>query len=429
MATINELRQVLAEKQGTQQGQQAPSQAPTLSDLRNLIQQKQKESLRQGTIGQEAQGRNMLPYEVIKERFQETPESDKPFPIIKGGLQGLMEGLNISKKALLGATEAPQLPELQGASGSAQSLGQFLGQMLPSVAGATAGGLMAGPAGAVLGGGLTAFGTTPGNLEERAITAGVETAMPIGGAVIGKAAGGLAKTIPSLFKKTNPRQVLAQIEKKHDTLKDAASNMYEYTMSEASKRNIAPIEIEEGILEQVNKWLPNTKQNKLLIDKAKEGDVQSIHKLQSDLGKRAFKNKNSQFASDRDLGELQDFYKDELQNLVHSHLIEQCHLDLSHTYKQGKDLWRQLKDIYYSDNKIAKIFDERKKIPKDIVSYFGEESAAINKFLSAHPELEELLLTERNKKEAMNKLKSMGQAVTATGTLGGAKYLYDKLTN
>jgi len=340
--------------------------------------------------------------------------------------QGIKEGLMTSKAGVTGKTEAPKFEVLPGAQGTGQQIGQMIGQPLAGMAAGGAAGSVLGPVGAIIGAGIGGFATTPGTLGERAVAGTLDASMPLAGKVLASTGKAAIKGLPALFKKTNPRATLEIAEKRHDMLKGTSSNLYDYTINEANKRKIPPIQINEKIFDQIEHWLPATKKNKLLIERAKQGDVQSVHKLQSDLGKKAQENLHAKYSADRNLGELQDEFKNELLNTIHSHLTEQGHIDLSHTYGQAKDLWRQLKDIYYTDTKLAKVFGEKKKIPPDIVKYFSEESAAMKKFLAAHPEMEELLNTERLKKEMMKQLGNLGKLGTGIGTTGGIKYLINE---
>jgi len=72
----------------------------------------------------------------------------------------------------------------------------------------------------------------------------------------------------------------------HLTRKGAAKNLAR-AREAGMKRNISPLEINPGLIEDTRQFLPNTTPYRNLIDEASYGDYNKLFSLQSDLGKHA----------------------------------------------------------------------------------------------------------------------------------------------
>lgn len=276
---------------------------------------------------------------------------------------------------------------------------------------------------AALGGGIgaTQF-VPPGGSRGRNIAIGAleGAAVPVSGA----GARGAGRIVKSLFNKSSPQKTASIIQGGHDFLDKQAGELYDYVSNEAKQRGIDKMPIPNKLIEDTERFFPNTEASRNLIKKSKTGDYESIRKLQSDLRKRGEKLKSSDYAADRDKGEEALDTRDKLNKEVADTFDVFGHSDLKEKLSEANNIYRNLKDTYYSHPTISKLVNpELRKVPKNINDTVMEISKPMEKVRNAHPELENEVKLAKQKKDAMELLKKLG--LLSTASVGGGIGLYE----
>jgi len=280
----------------------------------------------------------------------------------------------------------------------------------------------------------TALGTTgaiatPGGTEEK--IEGALGALALGGA--GKGLGKVGKKLPQLikglFSEVNPESAVNAVQKPYDKMLSNADELYGQVKSAIGKRKIK-LPVNEVYLDEAYEILPKTRANRELINKAKSGDYNSVHDLQSHLFKKGTKGLSSDDIALENQGEeileLRNKINDELEN----NLIKGGNLDVVHVLSQGKKQYAKLMDTYFNKNlrkSIGKmVHHETRLVPKNPLKMFEENSVPMKSFLEKHPEVSKQIENAKNKEEAMNAIKKIliGTGVGG-GTLAGGKTIYD----
>lgn len=249
-------------------------------------------------------------------------------------------------------------------------------------------------------------GTQPTTSESASQTIG----QFLPGLEVGAPVSKFGKGVMNVLNQKNPKELAYGIQKAHDVLKSQASDIYDLVKSEVKPRGVNEIKIPEKIIESAESYLPKTDASKNLINKAKSGDYESLHKLQSDLGKRGTKHLGSDYAADWDKGEEMLEVKDKIMDSIKNHFNEYGHEDLSKLLDMAKGKWAKLKDVYYSHPAIAKlVHEESRKVPKNPMNVFSEESKPMQKILNEHPEISEALNKHKDAEKFISRLKKTGK--------------------
>jgi len=343
--------------------------------------------------------------------------------------RGIMEGLQTGYAGLTGGQFKPQeVPDESGA-GFGRGAGQMIGQGITAAPFAIGGGLVGGPFGAVLGAGAGAAATTPGDAVDRGIAGLATMAVPVAGKVLigaGKKAIATPGQIKSLFEKVDTRKALNEAHKVHDKLQSTAGELFNHVRDKMKEGDIK-ISPSTGFMEQIKSYIPkrSTEHNKMFTE-AEQGNPEAIHNLQSWLWKKGTKAVGSDDPAISNKGDEMLSLRTEFNDDVRNKLTQAGHIDLAHMYKQGQNLFKELKDKYYGYNKIANVFNpEIRKIPTDIAKHFSEESTPMNKFFETHPKLKEEVQKSLKKDEAFKELKKYGSYTAGTATGLGLKSIYD----
>lgn len=343
--------------------------------------------------------------------------------------QGYKEGLQKAYAGLTGGEFKASEPSQEYGSGLGRGIGEMLGQGTVAAPAAIAGGLIGGPVGAYLGGSLGAAATTPGGLPERGIAAAETLAVPVGGKLIGGAAKQitkLPKQFKSLFTKAEPEKALDLALARHDSLNETASDLFNWSRGQMKERGFSPKPSTE-VMGKVERFLADTPDDEILFEKAKSGDPDAVHKLQSWLWKKGNKAANSEDDIVSNRGREMLSLRHQLNDSVQSQASQAGHNDIVHAYKQGQKLYKELKDTYYKYKKIANVFDpELRKIPKDVTSHFNENSTPMKNFFKSHPELEEEVSKSADRVKA---IKDLQKNTSLIGTGGGLYYLGTKMSD
>lgn len=239
----------------------------------------------------------------------------------------------------------------------------------------------------------------------------------------------------TLTKEVKPREAALLAQKTHDILEKEGSELFEKAKSEAKKRGVNIIPVSHEFLNDIleSGYLPKSKANKALIEQAKSGNYEDLHKIQSDLWKKAKKGLGSDSLAENNFGELINDKRNELNDMIHAHFKNTGHEDISEMIKEGSNKWRDLKNTYYSHPGIAKMVDKEhgRVIPKQPMNVFSEDSDRMRSFLMKHPEIEEKVKLYKDKNAIKKVLKKLGYSAAGVGVadLGwqGAKTLKDML--
>jgi hypothetical protein len=176
----------------------------------------------------------------------------------------------------------------------------------------------------------------------------------------------------------------------------------------------------------------NSKTHKELIQKAKDGDYEALHTLQSSLYKKGTKGTlNSDPVIEtqgENLLELRNKINDDLER----DLLKEGHIDVAHILKQGKKTVAQLKNTYFDKNLpkgIGKlVHPETRLIPDNPEKLFSQNSVPMKRFLEKHPESAKHTQGIKEKEAAFKNLNSLltKGGIAGVTTIGG-KTIYDLL--
>lgn len=274
---------------------------------------------------------------------------------------------------------------------------------------------------------------TPGDATNRALGAGGALALGGAGKVIGKAASKAGDKLPpflrGLSSKSTPEALVEAVQKPHDTLQSTADELYGQVRNAVKKRGIT-IPVKDEHLAQVTEILPKTRASRQLIEKAKSGDYEAVHKLQSHLYKKGTKGLASDDIALENQGEEILDLRDKINDDLERHLLKEGHIDVAHVLRQGKKTHKQIMDTYYPKNLrkgIGKMVQsDLRLVPENPEKLFSQNSVPMKDFLAKHPDAAKHTQGIKEKEAAMKALNKLfiGTGL-AGGTATGTKMLYD----
>lgn len=246
--------------------------------------------------------------------------------------------------------------------------------------------------------------------------------------LIGEAGPSLAKSIKSVFTKIAPRSWVESVQKGHDIMKSKAEDMFNFIKDQIPSRNIPSMKISPKLLKEAEDHLPNTRATKTLIQNARNGDYESVHRLQSSLGKKGFGRLASDDPAQWDIGEEIIDTRDKLLENIKNHFDKTGNSDLSDILNNARIQWKNLKDIYYKHPKIAQMVEQDTRlVPKNPENIFSEESVPMKRVLEQHPEIGQQLDTMNTANRFINSLKRKGSIGLGIGGVGGSLYTGSKI--
>ncbi len=246
--------------------------------------------------------------------------------------------------------------------------------------------------------------------------------------LVGKAGPTLGKSIKSIFTKIAPRSWVERVQKGHDVMKGKAEDMFNFIKDQIPHRKIPNIGMSEELLNEAEQHLPVTRATKKLIENARSGDYNAVHKLQSDLGRRGFGRLASEDYAQRDVGEEILDTRDKLLEKIKNHFDETGNKDLSETLDKARSQWKDLKDIYYKHPKVAQMVEQDMRlVPKNPENIFSEESVPMKRVIEQHPEIGQELDTMNTANRFINSLKKKGAIGLGIGGVGGSLYTGGKV--
>lgn len=239
------------------------------------------------------------------------------------------------------------------------------------------------------------------------------------------AAKNILTTIPHSLKNINPKQAAQTVQAEHDALSDSASNIFDTVGSLAKQRNVNTIPNVDKIINNAQEYFPKTKASTALLNDARSGDYDALRKLQSDLFYRGNKNKVSPLASERDAGDEMLDVRDDINNAISNHFKNTGNQDLDNLLNTGKQQYANLKKTYYTHPTISKLVNpEIRKVPKNILNVFAEDSVPMQRLRKSNPTLAKTISDMTLKQNAINRLKYLG---AGAGIVGGAATGIDEL--
>lgn len=340
---------------------------------------------------------------------------DKPdYTALQSFAQGMAKGGQKIAQLLPGAPNY----NFEGVFGNKTTNPQaeFAGQYLPT--------LISGVAGipGIIGSGL--YGATqsePNNRLKEGLYSGLGA---LGGNLLGTTIKGTGSLINQLRGKLTPTSIAKVAQNSHDLMKKNAEKIFSGVSRNASERGIDNIPLDKSVIDEAKDFLPKTRANKKLLDRAETGNYDALRDLQSDLGKRGFKRKSSDLASENDEGEEMLDTREKINEAISNHFRNTGNNDLANELDKGRKLYSNFKDIYYSRPSLAKMVNEDLRlVPKNVSSIFNENSIPMERFRQAHPEIKNSL----SQLKTLNNLKKLGISTGTAGGIGGLLYGYNQL--
>ena len=230
-----------------------------------------------------------------------------------------------------------------------------------------------------------------------------------------------AKSVIGKLKTADPVKLIKSIQKAHDTDMQASSSLYEAVKDSAKSRGINRIPIDESIIEQATQHFPKTLRAQNLIKKAKTGDYEALHDLQSEIGRKGSKWLSSPDMANANAGEEMLEARDALNTQLEDFFDKTGNYDLGDMLRSGRAGWKKLKDTYYDYNPIKNmVHPDLKKIPKEPWNILTEHSVPVKEMLAEHPEIakeiDKYLIKQKFKK-----------GIIGAGLIGGAGLGYKTL--
>lgn len=250
---------------------------------------------------------------------------------------------------------------------------------------------------------------------------------------IGKKLAKLPEVIKVMKAKLDPSRLVKSVQQGHDTLHQGAVSRYQNVENEVMNRKVPQMTIYPDEIDEATKYLAKTKANQKLIEGAKKGEYKDLRQLQSDLGQEAERLKSSDSFAERNLGKEMFDQRQGINDMLKNHLESTGNKDLAEQLKEANDLYSKKHELYYDHNVIGKMVNPKtRKIPKNPMNVFSEQSEQMKRIIAEHPEISEELSLISSKKNISDRLKKYGKrgayGTGATTLLGGAKWGYDKLT-
>lgn len=245
----------------------------------------------------------------------------------------------------------------------------------------------------------------------------------------------LPEAVNLLRSKVDPKELIKNIQRGHDSLKSYSAGLYNKVKDAALDRNVGDVPVTQKLtklLDDAKEYMPKTKAFQELFKKAENGSYEAIHKMQSSIGDRIRRLKSSKNIADQDMGEILDDHREELIDTIKDHFNKTGHPDLANDWQEARESYRKLHEIYYPKKApmIGRIVhEESRAIPKNPLSFLSTESKPMERLFQQHPEIKEGVDTYNKKRELINKLttraKIAGGSALGYEAIRGGKTLWD----
>lgn len=278
----------------------------------------------------------------------------------------------------------------------------------------------------------TGYLGTPGETSDKLIGAGGALAAGGAGKVASKAAEKIAPVVRGLFNESTPESLIQSVQQPHDVLQRTANDLYGQVQGAIKNRGIST-PVSEKLIDQVKEHFPkNARSYQELLDKAKLGDYDAVHKIQSSLYKKGTKALASDDLAVENQGEDILDLRDKINEELNNHLIKEGHLDIAHVLSQGKKIYSDLQKTYFDKllpkGLIKLVQPEMRLIPENPQDLFKQNSVPMKRFLERHPETAKHVKGLREKDKAMKAVNNLMLKGAGTGgLLFTGKSIYDLL--
>lgn len=447
---------LLADDEG--EGINLLAEEPSVGSFEDLSPEDQEKSMEAAKQKIATQYPNMP--EWMRDAILKLTPKDNP-PMLGAAARGISDVTNYIPAAAGGALQGASIPirgvasmipgefarnlqnspDLTGLFPQAQGTGQKSAQMASELLGGGGlfGKLMQGVKGAsqlaqvpqvlqnpIALAGAGAIGT-PGGIKEKSLGAGGALALGGLGKVSEKAINKLPGLVKGLMSESTPEALVSAIQKPHDRLQSTADEFYGQVRQAIKNRGIK-IPMQDKFLNEAREYFPkDMKSINELFQKAKEGDYNAIHKIQSSLYKKGTKQLAGDDLVKENEGEKIIDLRDQINDYLENKLIKGGNLDVAHTLKQGKKAHAELMNTYYDKNLrkgIGKMVNsDLRLVPKNPMQLVDEDSVPMKAFLDKHPEAFKHLKEINNKEKAKKVLHDLIVRGSA-GTVGLAGVTY-----
>jgi len=274
---------------------------------------------------------------------------------------------------------------------------------------------------------------TPGDAANRGLGAAGGLALGGAGKVAGKVLQKAEDKIPAFLRgltsKSTAEDLVQSVQKPHDRLQSTADELYGQVRGAIKNRDIK-IPVKDEYMDKIAEILPKTRASRQLIAKAKSGDYNAVHDLQSHLYKKGTKGLTSDDIALENQGEEILELRDKINEDLERHLLKEGHIDIAHVLKQGKKTVKQLKDTYFAPNLrkgVGKMVQsDLRLVPENPENLFNENSVPMKNFLAKHPETAKHHQGIKEKELSKEQMKKMlVKAGLGGGTIAGLKSIYD----
>jgi len=277
---------------------------------------------------------------------------------------------------------------------------------------------------------------TPGDITDRLLGAGGALALGGAGKVASKVFEKAPKMIKGLFSESTPESLIESVQKPHDVLERSASELYDQVKNAIKKRRITFSKLEknnplDALIDQAKEYFPQrTTATRDLFERAKKGDYDAIHNIQSSLYKKGTKQLSGDTLVNENEGEEILDLRKRINDHITNHLIKEGHLDIAHALEQGKKLYYQLQKTYY-DKRLPKgigklVHPELRIVPENPESLFKQNSVPMKRFLESHPDAAKHIEGLKSKSEAKKALTKLLYKTGGAGvTIAVGKSIYD----
>lgn len=244
--------------------------------------------------------------------------------------------------------------------------------------------------------------------------------------LMARGTGNLLSNIKNAFTKVNAKEIAQSVQASHDALEKSAEDIFENVGKTAKARGADVVPIDSKIIDKVKPYLADTRAVKKFLEKAGEGDYSSLRKLQADLFRSGTKaEKANTLADDLKSQEIFDL-RDRINESISKHFRKNGHDDLADMLNKARGMYRNLKQTYYNKKLPMAVRDlvhpDVRKIPRNSMNTFSEESKPMQRLVSQNPLLAKNLQIHKAKKNSLDKLKNLGVAGSAIGGTAGLGY-------
>jgi hypothetical protein len=247
------------------------------------------------------------------------------------------------------------------------------------------------------------------------------------GNVIGRG----ASTAADLGLPVSSKGLSQVIQSDHDALAASAANGFNNTTNQVIARGVDQVPskyIDSGLIDQIrdNKYLPNTPEQRSLLNAAESGDFSSLRQLQTSLWQKGTKAAASPDPAINNKAEEMFDTRDQINDGIESHLRDSGNDDLADQLNKSMSDYANLKQTYFSHPTIANMVDPEKQIvPDNLLNILSEDSKRMDRLRASNPVIQNAVDKTQNQKLALK----VGSRGLGTAAALGAAYHFLKPTN